>query len=240
MAEEQKDQSVNPAWLPAVEGGKVGKDWVQQFAGGRMIQAPSEVMRARASSAPFMLEFWILPKQGNAIDVPILSMLWTNGESMGPGNDELIHECPECNAVFLPPLKSFGKGMEKVWDEQERRNIFVPLLWVFCPACQRTVRKDKLVDNRTHCSTYDILAQHLAWRYRQLRETADVFRRTLRTIPGHYVPSMLEQERGAEDRHLRSVMTNNSDCSYTYFDQIMKERAKGVSLEDWFKALLKA
>jgi hypothetical protein len=231
----------NPRWLKPGDKGPPnaqGKDWVQNWKNSKIELVSLE--QYRASRAPFMLEFWVLPKEPNSINIPIRSFLWTNGEAMGPGNDQLIMECPLCNAVFLPPVKDFVKGRDREWDRVTRKFISIPIRWVFCPSCMRTFRRDMLVDNRTHCSTYDVLASHLAWRYRQLRETADVLCRTFREIPGRHVEGIMQKERGAESRLIRAEIRNNADCAYAFADTIIQETGKGVELATYFKGLLKA
>lgn len=223
-------------------------EWVQIHKSDKIVRMPHKTMRA--SRAPFMLEFWLIPGPPRSSLQLVRTLLWVNGEMMGPGGDMLIQECPSCDHLFLPPLKKFRPKPE--W------RIPRGVMLVYCPGCNMVVRQDQLVTNRTITAPPDIAARHLAFRFRQLEKRAvklmevderlrmfvstsspvDALYRIMRAAPGQHIDDMLGGVSGAQDKLLAARIVNNEDCAYAFGDTVASELAKGVTLESYFKRFL--
>lgn len=212
-----------------------------------MIEVPS-TERVKASEARFMIEVWMLPVEArNTITRSILTMLWVNGETQGPGGDQMIFECPgqECTGLFMPGFNVFTKPdcyrMVPARDEAGRftggqMREAIPL--VLCMKCNRIYPRENLVDRRQVTGTYDILGKHLTFRFHQVGCDADILKRILHENMHRPVPEMLNGERGATDRYIRAQ--NRRDCVYLYIDHIMAETAKGVDTDVLFANFIRA
>lgn len=187
--------------------------------------------RLKASQARFMLEVWMMPRQTKKIQTTIVTLLWVNGETQGPGGDFLIYECPSplCTGLILPPFRVFPKDIP---------GAAKPVPSVLCPKCFKTFPRLALVDSRGCTGTWDNLGKHLNFRYRQLNGDADVLKRIMHANMFKNVPDVVAGVRGSRDKYIAAQ--NRRDMTYFFNDHIIAESAKGVDLDLLFRNFLKA
>lgn len=197
---------------------------------GRIIQVPLDHLKA--SKARFMLEVWLMPRESKRIQIRAVTILWVNGEAMGPGGDLIILECPSpsCREIFVPPIPWYLPKRVPEGQQAEPR--------VFCLGCQKSYSRHTLVDSRGVAGTWDVLGAHVAMRFNQLGGDADIMKRIIHENMHRPVPGILERERGSVDRYLRAQ--NRRDFAYFFLDSIMGELGRGVDPVRLFTNFLKA
>jgi len=231
-------------------------DWVQTVSDGKVVRVPFD--KYRENRGLFMLEFWLYPPKPKGIDRAVRTFLWINGPTELPDtkgvlhktSDELLHECPWCDHIFLPPTPKF----------REIHPVRGPVMMTVCSSCNRKFPLSRLVDNRTYTGTWDGIGLHLAFRYNQLREVArwhleadpklaarlsssevaDVLRRSLREEMAPRIRSVIDRERYSTDHFWRAEIRNSEECAYRFAGDLARELAVGVTLESFFKMMARA
>lgn len=224
---------------------KMAGDAILSFVDGKLIEVSAE--KLKASEARYLLEIHVYSAPQTRTVRTIRTILWLNGETIGPGGDQLVHECPEqtCSYLFEPPVGSFLDS--EVWEYQperdergqftgKRKKVLLPL--VYCPMCNRRYLQRDLTDSRWCHGTWDILGKHMARRFARVRFDADIMKRIIDGDPQGKVDDVLNKTPQAVDRYLEE-QTRLQKIAYYLRDDFVRDSAGGMP-DNHFKAFLKA
>ncbi|NMC34593.1 MAG: hypothetical protein GYA36_19395 [Veillonellaceae bacterium] len=208
---------------------KAAGEKVLAYVAGQLVETGAA--RVKASQGKYRLEIWLLPAPPRRIFRPMRTILWMAGETTGPGGDQLITECPNegCNFIFLPG------ALSKVMTNP-RTKLQEP--FYLCEKCKQWIPRSYRRDNRICVGTWDILAKHVVFRFRQLDCNAGLLKRILHEDPVDHLGAMLAKEHGATQKYLQAQA--HRDGVYYLWEDLMKATASGTDLEAHFKAFLKA